>query len=78
MSKAERIIDFQMLDALIETTINKINEDVSLEIEAYNGYLHKRFQVMESGLKAPNYEHQRKFALKLINQLKILIDLLQL
>jgi len=65
-----------MLDVLVESVISRINEDLSLQIEEYNGYLHSRFTKFDRTTKAPNAEEQTKFALKLINQLKILIDLL--
>ena len=69
-----------MLDVLIEATLITINEDLDREIEAYRSYLHKKSVMVgqKDQNKALDPAEQRKFALKLINQLKILIDLLQL
>ena len=79
VNKAERIIDFQMLDALIETTLTTINEDLGAEISDYNTWLHQSStKITNTNLNAPDAANQKKFTIKLINQLKILIDLLQL
>ena len=47
-----------MLDVLVESVINQINEDLSLQIEEYNGYLHSRFTKFDAQTKAPNADKQ--------------------
>ena len=55
MTKAERIIDFQMLDVLVEATISTINDELASEIEAYRGYINQKTAISAKNfIKAPN------------------------
>lgn len=68
-----------MLDALVEDLIRDIGDGLKKMIESFHGYQTKgRFFSNSTDIAAPKKEEQEQFAKKLINQLKILIDLLQL